>query len=63
MTDLDLLYEYYTSINLAVGGYATLSCRIKDDKLEKTFRELTLGAIKDSRMAAKLIIKLGGEIY
>lgn len=63
MTDLDLLYEYYTSINLAVGGYATFSCRVKDDQIEKVFRKLTMGAIEDSRMAAKLIIQLGGQLY
>ncbi|MCW3489510.1 spore coat protein [Dethiobacter alkaliphilus] len=63
MTDLDMLYDYYKDNNLAAGGYATLSCRVKDDGVEKTFRKLTQSALKESRTAAKMIIKLGGQIY
>ena len=63
MTDLDLLYDYYTSNNLASGAYSALSCRIKDDKLESAFRKLSVHAMDESRSAAEMIIKLGGRIY
>ncbi len=63
MEDLDLLYDYYKDNNLAAGGYATLASRIKDDRLEKKFSELTEMVLKDSRATARLIIRLGGEIF
>lgn len=63
MNDLDMLYDYYTSVNLASGGYATLSCRIKDDKIEALFRKLTRQVMAESQAAAEMVIKLGGKIY
>lgn len=63
MNDLDMLYDYYNSVNLASGGYATISSRIKDDKLEKVFRNLAEQAMKESQAASEMLIKLGGQIY
>ena len=63
MHDLDMLYDYYTSVNLAAGGYATLACRTKDDKVEKLFRNLTSQVMDESKGAAEMIIKLGGNLY
>ncbi len=63
MNDLDLLYDYYSSVNIAAGGYATTSSRIKDDKLEDVFRKMAQQAMEESKQASKLIIKLGGQIY
>jgi len=63
MTDLDLLFDYYTCVNLAAGGYATLSSRIKDDKLEEAFRKLTQQVLEESRAAAAMVIKFGGTIF
>ncbi|MBI2914464.1 MAG: hypothetical protein HYY08_00910 [Firmicutes bacterium] len=62
MTDLDMLYDYYTSVNLAAGGYASISSRVKDDKLEKAFRDLTKAVMTESREAAGMVISLGGTI-
>lgn len=63
MDDLDMLYDYYTSVNLASGGYATIACRIKDDKLEKVFRKMAQQAMSESQAASAMVIKLGGKIY
>lgn len=63
MNDIDMLYDYYSSVNLASGGYATLACRIKDDKLERLFRDMTQDVLIESRQAAKMIIKYGGQIF
>ncbi|MHB1043125.1 MAG: spore coat protein [Eubacteriales bacterium] len=63
MNDLDMLYDYYISVNMAAGGYATIACHVKNDKLEKLFRKLTEQVLDDSRAASELIIKLGGKIY
>lgn len=63
MEDLDLLYDYYKDNNLAASGYAALACRVKDDRLEKKFMELTQKALKESRETARLIIALGGQIF
>ena len=30
MNDLDMLYDYYKDVNLAAGGYATVTCRVKE---------------------------------
>lgn len=62
MTDLDMLYDYYTSVNLAAGGYATISCRAKNDDVESIFRRLTKAVMDESRTAAGMVIKLGGTI-
>lgn len=63
MNDLDMLYDYYTDVNLASGGYATVASRIKDDKLEKVFRNLAKQAMQESQAASEMLIKLGGKIY
>ncbi len=63
MTDLDLLFDYYKDNNLAAGGFATLACRVKDNKVEKAFFNLTQSALKESLVTSQLIIKLGGQIY
>jgi len=63
MDDLEMIYDYYKDVNLASGAYATLSCRIKDDKLEKLFREMTQEVMMESRLASKMIIKYGGTIF
>jgi hypothetical protein len=63
LNDLDMLYDYYTSINLASGAYATISSRIKNDNIEKLFRKLAQQAMMDSQAASEMIIKLGGKIY
>lgn len=63
MDDLDMLFDFYRDNNLAAGGYAALACRVKDDKVEKLFRDysgLTLIAAKET---AGMIISLGGKIY
>jgi DNA gyrase inhibitor GyrI len=58
-----MLYDYYKDNNLAAGGYAVVACRVKDDRLEKRFTELTQMVLSDSRETARLIIKLGGQIF
>jgi len=63
MHDLDMLYDYYTGVNLAAGGYATLACRTKDDKVEKLFRNLTSQVMDESKATAEMVIKLGGKLY
>ncbi len=63
MNDLDMLYDYYTFVNLAAGGYATISSRIKDDKIEKLMRKMARYAMADSRSSAEMLIKFGGRIY
>lgn len=63
MHDLDMLYDYYASVNMAAGGYATLSCRVKEDKIEKLFQDLTKQVMEESRSAAEMIIKLGGKLF
>ncbi|KJS16713.1 MAG: hypothetical protein VR69_08115 [Peptococcaceae bacterium BRH_c4b] len=63
MNDLDMLYDYYTCARLAEGGYATMACHVKDDKIEKLFKKLTQQAMDDVRATSELIIKLGGKIY
>ena len=63
MNDLDMLYDYYKDNNLAAAGYAAFSCRVRDDKVEKMFRDLTQKALEESRSSSKLIIKLGGQLY
>jgi len=63
MDDLDMLYDLYRDNNLAAGGYATLACRVKDDKLEKLFRDFTDLALMEAKNTAKMIISLGGKIY
>lgn len=63
MTDLDMLYDYYKDNNLAAGGYATLTCKTKDDGVEKIFNSMTKEALRESRAATKLIIKFGGKVY
>lgn len=63
MDDLDLLYDYYRDNNLAAGGYASLASRVKDDKVEKLFRDFTGLALKEARATAGMIVSLGGKIY
>jgi hypothetical protein len=63
ISDVDLVYDYYTGVNLAAGGYATMCCRVKDDKLEDLFRRMTIQAMDEARAASGLVIKLGGRIY
>jgi DNA gyrase inhibitor GyrI len=63
LTDLDLLFDYYTSVNIAAGGYATISSRVKDDKLENIFRKMAREAMRESKEAAGMVIKLGGDIF
>lgn len=63
MNDLDMLYDYYKDVNLAAGAYAAISSRIKDDKLEHEFRDLTKMVLLESRAAAGIIIKYGGTIF
>jgi hypothetical protein len=63
VNDLDMLYDYYKDVNLAAGAYAAVSSRIKDDKLENEFRDLTKLVLLESRQAAGMIIKLGGTIF
>ncbi len=62
MTDLDLVYDYYTGVNFASGGYSTLSCRVKDDKLEDLFRTMAKLAMQECKEAVGMVIKLGGDI-
>jgi hypothetical protein len=63
MDDLDMLYDYYRDNNLAAGGYATLASRVKDDKIEKLFRDFTDLALVEAKSTAKMIISLGGKLY
>ncbi len=63
MNDLDMLYDYYKDVNLAAGAYATVSSRIKDDKLEEEFRKLTKMVLVESRAASEIIIKYGGNVF
>lgn len=63
MDDLDMLYDYYKDNNLAVGGYAILSSRVKDDRVEAMLRRLSAFSLKEAMEVSKLIIHLGGKIY
>lgn len=63
MDDLDMLYDYYRDNNLAAGAYAGLASRVKDDKVEKAFRDFTDLALTEAKATAKMIISLGGKIY
>jgi len=63
MDDLDMLYDYYRDNNLAAGAYASLACRVKDDKIEKLFRDYTEQALWSAKETAKMIISLGGKLY
>ncbi|MHB1126320.1 MAG: spore coat protein [Bacillota bacterium] len=63
MEDLDMLYDYYKDVNTAAGGYATLACRIKDDRIEKLFQETSREVLQESRITSEMIIKYGGTIF
>lgn len=63
MDDLDMLYDYYKDVNIAAGGYSTLACRVKDDKLEKLFKGTAQEVLMESRSAAGMLIKYGGTIF
>lgn len=63
MQDLDMLYDYYKDVNLAAGAYATVSSRIKDDKLEEEFRKITKMVLAESKEASEIIIKYGGTLF
>lgn len=63
MDDLDMLYDYYKDVNLAAGAYATLSSRIKDDKLEKFYKRTAAEVMIESSLASEIIIKYGGTIF
>ncbi|MEW6182110.1 MAG: hypothetical protein AB1500_02875 [Bacillota bacterium] len=62
MYDLDMLFDYYTCVNLAAGGYATVSSRIKNNDLEKAFRKLAGDALQESKAAAEMVLKFGGKV-
>ncbi|KUO50270.1 MAG: hypothetical protein APF76_11200 [Desulfitibacter sp. BRH_c19] len=63
MNDIDMLYDYYKDVNLAAGAYATMACRIKDDKLEKFYRDTVHEVLMEARSSAKMIIKYGGNVF
>jgi len=63
MNDLDMLYDYYKDVNLAAGGYATVACRVKDDKLEKLLKNTSEEVLMEAKMTSKIIIKYGGDIF
>lgn len=62
MKDLDMLYDYYKDNNMAAMGYAAMASRVKDDKLEKLFMDLTTIVLKEGRETANMLIRFGGEI-
>lgn len=63
MDDLDMLFDFYRDNNLAAGCYGALSCRVKDDKVEKIFQDFTSLTLKTAKETAGMIISLGGKIY